>query len=70
MIKVSKINGFVWLKVFNDTGLLYSDGNFQSISEAMEIATYYLNQLNRRNKNEERRIGFDRVRFQAYANGH
>jgi len=43
VIKVSKINGFVWLKVFNENGLLYSDGHFQSIGEAMAAAAYYLN---------------------------
>jgi len=43
MLKISKINGRVWLKVFNETGLLYSDGDFQSIGEAMVVAAYYLN---------------------------
>ena len=43
MIKVSKINGLVWLKVFNETGLVYSDGDFASISDAMATAGYYLN---------------------------
>jgi len=43
MLQVSKINGRVWLKVFNDTGLIYSDGDFQSIGEAMATAAYYLN---------------------------
>lgn len=43
MLKISKINGRVWLKVFNDTGLVYSDGDFDSIGEAMVLAGYYLN---------------------------
>jgi hypothetical protein len=43
MLKVSKINGRVWLNVFNDKGLVYSDGDFNSISEAMAVANYYLN---------------------------
>ena len=43
MLKISKINGRVWLKVFNETGLVYSDGDFDSISEAMVAAAYYLN---------------------------
>jgi len=43
MIKVSKMNGRVWLKVFNETGLLYSDGDFDTISDAMVVAGYYLN---------------------------
>jgi len=43
MLRISKINGRVWLKVFNDTGLVYSDGDFQSIGEAMVAAAYYLN---------------------------
>jgi len=42
MLQVSKINGRVWLKVFNDTGLIYSDGDFQSIGEAMVMAADYL----------------------------
>ena len=42
MIKVSKINGRVWLKVFNETGLIYSDGDFQSINDAMAVASDYL----------------------------
>jgi len=42
MIKVSKINGRVWLKVFNETGLIYSDGDFDTISDAMVAAAYYL----------------------------
>jgi len=42
MLKISKINGRVWLKVFNDTGLIYSDGDFQSIGEAMVMAADYL----------------------------
>lgn len=42
MLKISKINGKVWLKVFNGTGLIYSDGNFETIGEAMATAEYYL----------------------------
>lgn len=42
MLKISKINGRVWLKVFNETGLIYSDGDFQSIREAMAMAADYL----------------------------
>jgi len=42
MLKISKINGRVWLKVFNETGLVYSDGDFQSIREAMATAADYL----------------------------
>lgn len=43
MLKISRINGKVWLKVFDNNGLVYSDGDFQSISEAMIVAGYYLN---------------------------
>jgi hypothetical protein len=43
MLKISKINGRVWLKVFNETGLLYSDGDFDTIGDAMDTAGYYLN---------------------------
>lgn len=43
MLRISKINGRVWLKVFNETGLVYSDGDFNSISEAIVAAGYYLN---------------------------
>jgi len=43
MITISKINGRVWLKVFNESGLIYSDGDFDSIGEAMVAAGYYLN---------------------------
>jgi hypothetical protein len=43
MIKISKINGRVWLKVFDNTGLVYSDGDFDTISDAMATAGYYLN---------------------------
>jgi len=43
MLRISKINGRVWLKVFNETGLVYSDGDFNSISEAIVAASYYLN---------------------------
>ena len=43
MLKISKINGRVWLKVFNETGLLYSDGDFDNLRDAMATAGYYLN---------------------------
>ena len=43
MVTISKINGKVWLKVFNETGLIYSDGEFDSIGEAMVVAGCYLN---------------------------
>jgi len=43
MLKISKINGRVWLKVFNGAGLVYSDGDFDTISDAMATAGYYLN---------------------------
>jgi len=42
MIRISKIHGRVWLKVFDDTGLVYSDGDFDTISDAMVAAAYYL----------------------------
>jgi len=42
MLKISKIKGRVWLKVFNETGLIYSDGDFQSIREATVMAADYL----------------------------
>jgi len=44
MITISKIDGEVWLKVYdNSRSLIYSDGVYGSISEAMVAAAYWLN---------------------------
>lgn len=42
MLKISKINGIVWVKVFDSNGLIYSDSNFETIGEAMAMAADYL----------------------------
>lgn len=44
MITISKIDGEVWLKVYdNSRNLIYSDGMYGSISDAMVAAAYWLN---------------------------
>jgi len=44
MITISKIDGEVWLKVYdNNRKLIYSGGNHRSISDAMVVADYWLN---------------------------
>lgn len=43
MITISKIDGEVWLKVYdNGRNLIHSDGDYRSISEAMVAAAYWL----------------------------
>jgi len=45
MITISKIDGEVWLKVYGkNRQLIYSGGNYRSISDAMVVADYWLNQ--------------------------
>jgi len=44
MITISKIDGEVWLKVYGkNRQLIYSGGNYRSISDAMVVADYWLN---------------------------
>lgn len=43
MITISKIDGEVWLKVYDSRrNLIHSDGVYSSISEAMVEAGYWL----------------------------
>lgn len=43
MITISKIDGEVWLKVYDSSRqLLHSDGAYGSISDAMVAAAYWL----------------------------
>jgi len=42
MIRLTKINNNLWLKVFNNSKLVYVGGGFESISEAFKTAQYYL----------------------------
>jgi hypothetical protein len=43
MITISKIDGEVWLKVYdNSRNLIYSGGDYRSISEAIVEAGYWL----------------------------
>ena len=43
MITISKIDGEVWLKVYDASrNLIHSDGDYRSISEAMDEAAYLL----------------------------
>ena len=39
MVRLSKINGFVWVKFFDSTGLVFEAGEYRTISAAM--ATVY-----------------------------
>jgi hypothetical protein len=44
MITISKIDGEVWLKVYDSRrNLIHSDGAYRSIKEAMAAAAYWLN---------------------------
>jgi hypothetical protein len=44
MITISKIDGEVWLKVYDASRqLIHQNGDYRSISEAMAEAAYWLN---------------------------
>jgi hypothetical protein len=44
MITISKIDGEVWLKVYDASrNLIHSDGDYRSISDAMVASAYWLN---------------------------
>ena len=45
MLKISKIDGRVWVKVFDSNCLVYSDGDFDTIGEAMATAADYLKSI-------------------------
>lgn len=43
MITISKIDGEVWLKVYDSSrNLIHHDGDYRSISDAMDAAAYWL----------------------------